>query len=118
MQSKEISQSELHAVEMDQNYKDKTIQYDEIMVMNNFEDYEAIKVPKVSGGHGGGDRRLRDQIFVDPNMPDPYRHAAGTRDGSMSILIGIAARNSIDTKKPVFIKDLTDLKPRVKRSEV
>jgi len=117
MQSKEISQSELHAVEMDQNYKEKMVQYDEIMMMNNFEDYQAIKVPKISGGHGGGDRRLRDQIFVDPNMPDPYRHAAGTRDGSMSILIGIAARNSIDTKKPIWIKDLTELKPKAKRSE-
>ncbi len=58
---------------------------------------------------------MRDKIFKNPDQPDPYRQAAGTREGAMSILIGIAARNSIDTGKPVRIGDLTDLEPMAKR---
>jgi hypothetical protein len=38
------------------------------------------------------------------------------RDGAMSILIGIAARKSIESGKPIKIGDLTDLKPSPNRS--
>ena len=48
-------------------------------------------------------------------MPDPLGHAAGTRDGAMAILLGCAARNSIESGKPVNVKDLTDLKPVAQR---
>jgi len=113
----QIDQSQLHTAEMSQEKDKDTSKYDPIMVMDNFGDYEEIRIPRSTGGHGGGDTRLKHRIFVEPNMPDPYGHAAGTRDGSMSILTGIAARNSIESKKPIFIKDLTDLKPRVKRGK-
>jgi hypothetical protein len=33
----------------------------------------------------------------------------------MSCLIGIAARNSIDTGKPIRIEDLVSIKPQAKR---
>jgi hypothetical protein len=39
---------------------------------------------------------------------------AGTRDGAMSILIGIAARKSILEKRTVKISELTNLVPRAK----
>jgi hypothetical protein len=67
------------------------------------------------GGHGGGDKRLHDKIFVHPEKEDPYERAAGVRDGAMSVLIGVAARNSIESGRPVRIAELTDLQPRVKR---
>ncbi|WP_163715451.1 Gfo/Idh/MocA family protein [Mangrovibacterium lignilyticum] len=104
-----VSQSQLHAAEMSQNRNEHPEEYDEIMVMKNWEDYKLVKVPKVRGGHGGGDVRLQDKIFKDPNMADPYRHSAGTRDGAMSILIGIAARKSIEEGRTVKIEELTDL---------
>ena len=107
-------QAELHAREMSQSDKDQAADYEEIMVMDNFADYQLIKVPRERGGHGGGDRRLQDQIFVNP-LPDPLRHAAGSRDGAMSCLIGIAARKSIEEKRPVRIEELTDLKPQAVR---
>ncbi len=56
-------------------------------------------------------------IFRNPDMPDPLKHAAGTRDGAMSILIGIAARNSIESGKPVKISDLTDIELMAKRPD-
>jgi hypothetical protein len=85
------------------------------MVMKNWNDYNFIKVPKSRGGHGGGDVRLQDKIFRNQDAPDPFQHAAGSRDGAMSILIGIAARKSIEEKRPVEIAELTDLKPMAER---
>lgn len=107
-----VNQAELHSQEMAQGQsKEEAANYEEIMVMDNFGDYELIKVQRSEGGHGGGDIRLQNRIFRDPNAPDPLNHAAGSRDGSMSILVGIAARKSIETGKPVKIKDLTSLYP-------
>lgn len=112
-----INQAELHALEMSQDIDDISTDYREIMVNKNWNNYELVKVPRSSGGHGGGDQRLQDMIFRNPGMPDPFRHAAGTRDGAMSILIGIAARKSIDSGKPIMISDLTDIELMAKRPE-
>jgi hypothetical protein len=110
-----VNQAELHAQEMSQQGEKEFSDYDEVMVMDNFEDYEKIRIPRGGGGHGGGDRRLQDKIFRNPDMPDPYQHAAGSRDGAMSVLIGIAARKSIEENRMIRIADLTDLQPAVKR---
>ena len=104
-----VSQSQLHAAEMNQNGEEVPEEYDEIMVMKNWQGYNLVKVPRVRSAHGGGDVRLHDKIFKDPNMADPYKHSAGTRDGAMSILIGIAARKSIEEGRMVKIEELTDL---------
>lgn len=58
-----------------------------------------------SGGHGGADERLKDTIFL-PAAPDPLCSKAGSRAGIMSSLIGIAARQSIETGQKVKIADL------------
>ncbi|MCD6307868.1 MAG: Gfo/Idh/MocA family oxidoreductase [Candidatus Latescibacteria bacterium] len=60
------------------------------------------------GGHGGADPKLQDMIFRGPR-PDPYGQAAGTRDGALSILIGIAARRSIEQERPIFIEELVKM---------
>jgi predicted dehydrogenase len=88
--------------------------YDEIHLWTSFGGLQVFKVPH-SEGHGGGDGRLKDKIFRYPNASDPYRQSAGTRDGAMSILVGIAARKSIEIGKPIKIADLTELKPLAKR---
>ncbi len=58
-----------------------------------------------SGGHGGADERLKDTIFR-PDTPDLLGSKAGSRAGIMSSLIGIAARQSIQTGQKVKIADL------------
>jgi predicted dehydrogenase len=88
---------------------------DEIRLTHNFGQSQLINVPHIKDGHGGGDARLKIKIFKDPSMPDPLKQAAGLRDGVMSIMISIAARNSIDSGKPVRVADLTDIKPQPKR---
>ncbi|HLT93934.1 MAG TPA: Gfo/Idh/MocA family oxidoreductase [Membranihabitans sp.] len=109
-----ISQADLHAAEMDQS-GDSEIQLAPIIVHKNFEDFKVEQVKFERGGHGGGDKRLHDKIFVNPESPDPLKHTAGVRDGAMSVLIGVAARKSIETGLPVKIGGLTDLVPRAKR---
>lgn len=110
-----INQARLHATEMNQGNGGDT-RYDEIFLMKNFDrDYQMIKVEASKGGHGGGDQRLQDKIFRDPDMPDPYKHSAGTRDGAMACLIGIAARKSIEEHRPVKIDELTTIQPHPTR---
>ncbi|SFW49535.1 Oxidoreductase family, C-terminal alpha/beta domain [Sinomicrobium oceani] len=105
-----VDQSEMHALEMDQSGEDDKNQ-EPVIVHRLWKDFETVKVPMERGGHGGGDMRLQDKMFKNPDIPDPYGRAAGLRDGVMSVLIGIAARKSIETGLPVAIKDLTDLEP-------
>lgn len=77
---------------------------DEIRIYPMFGGSELITVPQASGGHGGGDVRLRDMLFR-PGTPDPLGHAAGSRAGAMSILIGVSANHSMRTGLPVSIAD-------------
>ena len=74
-----------------------------------------IHVEYGSGGHWGGDPIMNDQIFKHPEMPDPLGQQAGVRDGVMSILVGVAARKSIDSGETIRIGDLTDLIPNPTR---
>jgi predicted dehydrogenase len=114
LEEERLDQSALHAAEMNQNLRED-VSYKPLVLYKNFNDYELIQVESERGGHGGGDQRLHDKIFKNPDAPDPLKHAAGVRDGAMSILIGIAARKSIESGEPVRIAELTDLEPRAKR---
>jgi predicted dehydrogenase len=89
--------------------------YDELRVTDNFGETELIQVSHGGGGHGGADGRLRDRLFKDRQAPDPWRQAAGVRDGAMAVLIGVAARESVKRQEPVAIASLTTLKPRAVR---
>lgn len=90
------------------------LEYDELMLTKNFQKPEFIKVPFAESGHGGGDKLLKDRIFI-PGTTDELRQSAGTRDGALSCLVGIAARKSCDSGKPVKIEDLTSLKPAAQK---
>lgn len=78
---------------------------DEIRIFPLFGGMKTVRVPRVSGGHGGGDVRLRDMLFRE-GIPDPLGHLAGSRQGAMSILTGVAANRSIATGLPTEIRDL------------
>jgi len=59
-----------------------------------------------AGGHGGGDTRLLDDVFLPHPPKDQYRHAADQRSGAYSILTGIAANESMRTGRTIRIRDL------------
>ena len=89
--------------------------YDDLRLTDNFGETQLIQVPHQTGGHGGGDTRMLDRIFRDSAAPDPYRQAAGVRDGALSALIGIAARKSVDSGESIRIADLTSIEPLAQR---
>src|SRR5215213_8046315 len=76
----------------------------------NFGKHQELDMPQIGGGHAGGDDRLRDVIFKNAQVPD-YLKLPSARAGAMSCLTGIAARTSIEQKRPVKISELTDIKP-------
>ncbi|WP_163325244.1 Gfo/Idh/MocA family oxidoreductase [Draconibacterium mangrovi] len=110
----QISQEDMHRAEMDQSGSQDQINKP-IILHKLWGEQEIINVGYSRGGHGGGDERLHDHIFRTPDAEDEFQHLAGTRDGAMSILIGTAARNSIESGMPVKVGSLTTLQPRAKR---
>jgi hypothetical protein len=80
----------------------------EIYVTKSFGKRVRVPVQTGQGGHGGGDDRLRDLIFRKADAPD-HMKLPDSRAGAMSCLTGIAARKSIEEKRPVRIADLVKL---------
>jgi len=113
MNNENISQSDMHELEMSQG--DEKLHSDPVILHKLWSDYKVQQVDYQKGGHGGGDKLLHEQIFKTPGKKDPFDRPAGIRDGAMSILIGIAARKSIESGHPVRIAELTDLEPRERR---
>ena len=64
-----------------------------------------VPVEERSGGHGGADQRIREHLFR-PGVPDPLNQKAGAWAGAMSVLIGVAANQSIATGQPVTVPSL------------
>ncbi|MBT4482535.1 MAG: hypothetical protein HOC71_02535 [Candidatus Latescibacteria bacterium] len=60
------------------------------------------------GGHWGSDQRMQGMIFRGP-LPDPLGQTAGSRAGALSIMIGIAARCSIEQQRPFMIEELVKI---------
>ncbi|MDB4582407.1 Gfo/Idh/MocA family oxidoreductase [Draconibacterium sp.] len=114
--SAQEDQSTLHEKEMTQStHSNAELKYHEIVSQRNFEDYKRIEFPFVRKGHWGGDKIMFDEIFRGIKLYPELNHASDVRDGSMAVLIGIAARKSIDEQRPVRISELTDLVPQVNK---
>lgn len=82
-----------------------TVAIKRIVVYPMFGERYEVPVEEAPGGHGGGDPRMLEDIFGEPEH-DPYNRAASHVDGAMSILVGIAGNKSIATGLPVRIADL------------
>lgn len=89
--------------------------YHEFQITDNFGEKELIQIPRIEGGHNGGDIKLLDSIFLYPSQPDVLGQSANLRDGAMSILTGIAARKSIDSGIPIKIAELSEFVPQKNR---
>ena len=110
-------QASLHAKEMDHTSHTKAqLEFHEIITQLNFAEFERERVPYVRSGHWGGDQVMVDEIFRGKIARPELRHRANVRDGAMSVLIGIAARKSIDEGRAIHIADLTTLTPRKRRA--
>ncbi len=58
------------------------------------------------GDHGGGDRAMLVDILSEQPPPDKYLRCADVRAGAASIMVGIAANRSIETRAEVRVADL------------
>jgi predicted dehydrogenase len=80
----------------------------EVYLTKSFGQREKIAIDKISGGHGGGDARIRDLIFRNTQMPS-YMRLPGSRAGALSCLTGIAARRSVEQNRTIKISELVKL---------
>lgn len=84
------------------------VQEKSIMVMPMFGQPYEVDVVEGTGGHGGGDPVLLQDIFGTP-VKDEFNRAATHVDGAMSILTGIAGNISLSTGQPVKVDELIKL---------
>jgi hypothetical protein len=107
-------QAELHAAEMDQStHANAELDFHEIVTQSNFGEFRRIKLPFIRKGHWGGDSIIMDEILRQKIANPGLHQSADYRDGAMAVLIGIAARTSIDEGRAVRIDELTELTPQV-----
>ena len=105
-------QSKLHEKEMDQSTHSKAeLQYHEIVTQPNFGAFQRIRHPFIRSAHWGGDPIMLDEILRGRIANPGLHQGSDYRDGAMAVLIGIAARQSIDKGRAVRIDELTDLTP-------
>ncbi len=86
----------------------KTETLADFRLTRNFGPSKAFAIKAGGGGHWGADGVMQDQIFRDV-APDPLGRRAGSRQGALSILIGIAARRSIEQGRPFTVDELVRL---------
>ncbi|MDP4583478.1 MAG: Gfo/Idh/MocA family oxidoreductase [Verrucomicrobiales bacterium] len=77
-----------------------------IRVHPHFSEPYEVPVPFPTGGHGGADTEMLEQIFSDHPAPDDLRRNADHIDGVISILMGVAANQSIETGRMINVSDL------------
>ena len=69
-----------------------------------------VQVEMLPGEHDGADDLLSEQLFSRTAPEDPFGRKAGHEQGAASILIGVAANESIAQNRPVNLADLLPLK--------
>ncbi|MFC2156309.1 Gfo/Idh/MocA family protein [Acidobacteriota bacterium] len=80
----------------------------EYRLTRNFKNTETFSLGSGGGGHWGADPQMQNRLFRDAG-PDRLGQSAGSRDGAMSILIGIAGRRSIEQARPFRIEELVKI---------
>ncbi len=96
----DFNQPGMHELEVD-----KKDMVPEIIFQPHWGKPQVITYERAVGGHGGGDVRLLNDLFLGVTE-DPLGHVAGCLDGAKSILIGIAANTSMKTGEPVKVETL------------
>ena len=75
-----------------------------ILLQKHWQPATEVEIPSGSGGHGGGDSILLDDLFREPKA-DPLGRKAGYLDGIRSVLVGVAGNQSLESGLPVRLAD-------------
>lgn len=106
----ELNQKYGGSLPADQNGKILPVEPEaELKVFPMFGKSYSVEIPKAEGGHGGSDPLLLQQIFSNQAPYDPFGRMASHIDGAASLLIGVAANQSMMTGQPVDVDDLLKL---------
>ncbi|WP_084960427.1 Gfo/Idh/MocA family protein [Thermoactinospora rubra] len=76
--------------------------WERLRLHRHWREPEEVPIQGGSGGHGGGDALLLDDVFRGPG-DDPLARQAGYRDGIRSVLVGVAANMSAASGTPVHL---------------
>ena len=76
-----------------------------LVVQRHFEAAREIAIPSGTGGHGGGDVLLLQDVFAG-GASDPLGRAASWRDGARAVIVGLAGNRSLESGQAVRIADL------------
>ena len=77
-----------------------------ITVIPRFGPSYTVPVWTSTGGHGGGDSIILEDLLSDNPPVDPYMRASDQRGGAYSILTGVAANHSMRRNQLIYINDL------------
>jgi predicted dehydrogenase len=77
-----------------------------IIYMPLFGGHERIYPAPTTGGHGGADPLLRDELFIGPDPHATVQRRAPLMDGILSVLVGVAIGKSIAETRPIRIGEL------------
>ena len=83
--------------------------HSELRVFPHFAPPWQAEIPTASGGHGGADPQMLEQLFSPAPPPDPLQRAASHIDGAAAILTGIAANHSLHSGLPIQVAELLRL---------
>jgi predicted dehydrogenase len=100
-------------LDREQSATDRPVEF--IRVYPHFQPSYDVAVERPKGGHGGADPALMENLFSGAPPADPFNRAAGHEQGAASILVGIAANESIAAHRAVKLTDLVPLKPAAMR---
>jgi predicted dehydrogenase len=87
----------------------------ELRVFPHFLPSYAVEIDRASGGHGGGDPLLQQEIFSAQPPADLLHRTAGHEQGAASALVGIAANQSMAEGRPVNLSQVFALRPDASR---
>ncbi|TBL77344.1 Gfo/Idh/MocA family protein [Paenibacillus thalictri] len=76
-----------------------------LRIYNRRQEEITVKVPHVTGAHGGGDERLLKMIFRG-GLSDPLNQQASSWDGALSNAIGFMANKSMREGRSVLFNEL------------
>ena len=81
----------------------------ELRITPLFKESRTLVVGKGGGGsHWGADERLHQSIFRG-SVPDPLHQRITVREAALECLLPVAARRSIEQKRPVFIEEIAKI---------
>jgi len=70
-----LDQQALHALEMDQRDA-KSFIIEPLIVFMNSEDDQTVYLKSEQEDHGGGDQRLQEKVFKNPETPDSLSYGS------------------------------------------